>query len=368
MGASGSLFTATITLEPFMPARCWMAPEMPAAMYSSGATTLPVWPTCQSFGTQPASTAARLAPTAAPSSSASASTGLKSPFVPRPPETIARASVSSGRSLFTSLKPAWRVLRAPASTDTAAGCTAPFPSFAAAANSVGRIVNTFTGVVISTSASTFPAHIGRRKVTAAPSPPNPSTPVAIPASSFAAPRGKTSLPNAVAAAPTWVAPTAFARPATTGAYASASGCSSTGASAACTSAPNAASASVTGPIPLPSTARWSLPPVRFAISRPAWMAWRVAFRRLPFTCSATMRTFIARSRVLEDLRLLVKLLPELLDVRDLHAALAGGRLGQLLHDHLRREVHPERRGRQLPDLLLLRLHDPGERREPWLVE
>src|SRR3990170_2841295 len=68
---------ATITLDPFMPARCWMAPEMPAAMYSSGATTLPVWPTCQSFGTQPASTAARLAPPAAPSSSASASTSLK---------------------------------------------------------------------------------------------------------------------------------------------------------------------------------------------------------------------------------------------------------------------------------------------------
>ncbi len=25
--------------------RCWMAPEMPTAMYSSGATILPVWPT-----------------------------------------------------------------------------------------------------------------------------------------------------------------------------------------------------------------------------------------------------------------------------------------------------------------------------------
>jgi D-alanyl-D-alanine carboxypeptidase/D-alanyl-D-alanine-endopeptidase (penicillin-binding protein 4) len=44
-----------------------MAPEMPTAMYSSGATTLPVWPTCMSFGTKPASTAAREAPAAAPS-------------------------------------------------------------------------------------------------------------------------------------------------------------------------------------------------------------------------------------------------------------------------------------------------------------
>src|ERR671935_34253 len=61
-----------------------MAPEMPAAMYSLGATTFPVWPTCRSLGCQPASTTAREAPTAALSTSASALTGLKSPFVPRP--------------------------------------------------------------------------------------------------------------------------------------------------------------------------------------------------------------------------------------------------------------------------------------------
>ena len=34
IGASGSLLIATITLESFMPAKCWIAPEMPAAMYS----------------------------------------------------------------------------------------------------------------------------------------------------------------------------------------------------------------------------------------------------------------------------------------------------------------------------------------------
>ncbi len=121
MGASGSLFTATMTFEPFMPARCWMAPEMPTATYSSGATTLPVCPTCQSFGTQPASTAARLAPTAAPRSSASPSISLKSPLVPRPPETTTRASVSSGRALFTSLNSTKRVFRAAASTFTGSG-------------------------------------------------------------------------------------------------------------------------------------------------------------------------------------------------------------------------------------------------------
>ena len=34
-----------------IPVRCWIAPLMPTAMYSSGAMILPVWPTCSSFGT-----------------------------------------------------------------------------------------------------------------------------------------------------------------------------------------------------------------------------------------------------------------------------------------------------------------------------
>ena len=38
---------ATMHLESFMPARCWIAPEIPSAMYSSGATTFPVCPTCR---------------------------------------------------------------------------------------------------------------------------------------------------------------------------------------------------------------------------------------------------------------------------------------------------------------------------------
>ncbi len=45
MGASGSLLIATIVLESFIPARCWMAPEMPTAMYNSGARIFPVCPT-----------------------------------------------------------------------------------------------------------------------------------------------------------------------------------------------------------------------------------------------------------------------------------------------------------------------------------
>src|SRR5690606_26653047 len=42
IGASSSLLIAMIVLESFMPARCWIAPEMPTAIYSCGATILPV--------------------------------------------------------------------------------------------------------------------------------------------------------------------------------------------------------------------------------------------------------------------------------------------------------------------------------------
>lgn len=56
---------ATTHFESFMPAKCWTAPDIPTAMYKSGATTFPVCPTCISLGQNPASTAARDAPTAA---------------------------------------------------------------------------------------------------------------------------------------------------------------------------------------------------------------------------------------------------------------------------------------------------------------
>ena len=45
MGASGSLLIATMFFEPFMPTMCWVAPEMPHAIYTVGLTVLPVWPT-----------------------------------------------------------------------------------------------------------------------------------------------------------------------------------------------------------------------------------------------------------------------------------------------------------------------------------
>src|ERR1700689_916704 len=101
IGASASLLITMMVLEVCMPARCWMAPEMPTAMYSWGDTVLPVWPTWNACGYQPASTTARDAPTAAPSESASCSM-IPNPSadpMPRPPETTIEASDSSGRSL-----------------------------------------------------------------------------------------------------------------------------------------------------------------------------------------------------------------------------------------------------------------------------
>src|SRR3954463_15748491 len=70
MGAWASLWMATMFSEACMPTLCWIAPEMPAARYSFGATVLPVWPICAAYGYQPASTTARVAATAPPSAPA----------------------------------------------------------------------------------------------------------------------------------------------------------------------------------------------------------------------------------------------------------------------------------------------------------
>ena len=74
---------------------------------ATGATILPVWPTWRSLETKPASTAAREAPTAAPSRSARSYSSLKlSPlFIPRPPDTTILAPLSSGRSVLLSCWP-----------------------------------------------------------------------------------------------------------------------------------------------------------------------------------------------------------------------------------------------------------------------
>ncbi len=49
-GASGSLLTAMMQSESFMPAMCWKAPDMPMARYTFGFTVLPDVPTCRALG------------------------------------------------------------------------------------------------------------------------------------------------------------------------------------------------------------------------------------------------------------------------------------------------------------------------------
>src|SRR5207237_8630419 len=52
IGALASLLMATMFSEDCMPTLCWMAPEIPAARYSFGATVLPVCPICAAYGYQ----------------------------------------------------------------------------------------------------------------------------------------------------------------------------------------------------------------------------------------------------------------------------------------------------------------------------
>src|SRR3954467_6441931 len=101
IGAFGSLLIATITPELCIPTLCWIAPEIPHAMYSFGETVLPVCPTCVAYGYHPASTTARVAPTAPPSAFPHSSTSAKfsGPPSPRPPATMTSASSIEGPEL-----------------------------------------------------------------------------------------------------------------------------------------------------------------------------------------------------------------------------------------------------------------------------
>src|SRR5205809_4072353 len=84
-----------MTLEVRIPARCWIAPEMPTATYRVGLTVLPVCPTWSACGRHPASTTARDAPTAARPAKAAASASntlkLAGSLSPRPPDTTIRS-------------------------------------------------------------------------------------------------------------------------------------------------------------------------------------------------------------------------------------------------------------------------------------
>ena len=107
-------------------------------------------------------------------------------------------------------------------------------AFCGAANSVARTVTTLTLVVTSTVAMAFPAHIARLNWLG---PAIASTSEARPAPSFAATRGATSLPYAVAAITTSLAPTFFATSAAAAECVSASACSNEAPSTTCTGIP-----------------------------------------------------------------------------------------------------------------------------------
>uniref|UniRef100_A0A1A9V1T9 Uncharacterized protein n=1 Tax=Glossina austeni TaxID=7395 RepID=A0A1A9V1T9_GLOAU len=118
---------------------------------------------------QPASTAAREAPTAAPNLSAKSYNNLKlSPdFKPRPPETITLALVNSGRSDFVS---SWLTnsLREFAKSPDGAFSILPLPPAAAtAAKLVPRTVMTLTGSFERNVRIALPAYMVRTNVSSA---------------------------------------------------------------------------------------------------------------------------------------------------------------------------------------------------------
>jgi len=169
-GLEVTLLTATISLESFIPAKCCMAPDIPNAIYSSGATTLPVCPTCNEFSAYPASTAARDAPTAAPSASArgySVEANVSAFFNARPPDTTRVATPNSGRSDLVRVVFICCVGGFATSTGSRELAPTSAPSCEeAAGKAVGLTVKNLIGIDhdARTVDIAFPAYIGRVKV------------------------------------------------------------------------------------------------------------------------------------------------------------------------------------------------------------
>ena len=130
-----------------------------------GATILPVWPTCISFGTKPESTAALEAPIAAPNLSAIPSRREKfSPFcIPLPPEITISAEVNSGlsdsaTSSLTKEETPRSVVSEIVSTEAVP------PSLSEESKLVVLTVITFIESELCTVAIQLPAYIGLSKV------------------------------------------------------------------------------------------------------------------------------------------------------------------------------------------------------------
>src|SRR5262245_49113655 len=254
IGAFGSLLMATIVPEPCMPTLCWIAPEIPHAMYSFGETVLPVCPTCAAYGYHPESTTARVAATAPPSTSASSSqyekpSGLPSP---RPPATITSASSIDGPLAFsvrcsTSLA---RVEKSWNSVETS--FTSAEPPDSTGSNVPAR-TSASRGVELQpTSTSTESPSAGRTPTSSPPSARRSVRSQLRPASRRAASPAATSAASTEAANRTVSAPESR----TTASSASTRGCGSGVASASSSptytvDAPKAPAAAAAAPTPLP---------------------------------------------------------------------------------------------------------------------
>src|SRR5512141_999902 len=358
-----------MTLLSFIPARCWIAPLIPSAMYSSGATIFPVCPTCQSFGAHPASTAARDAPIAAFSRSASSSTSRKfsCALIPRPAETITRASVSSGRSDFVSCRETNAV--PPASAVTATFSKGAFaPPIAAASNAVCRTVNRSGLPDRDTVPIAFPAYIGRFTRSASPSFSRPTMSLARGASSIPDSRGMKSFPNVEAGANTAPYPIALTTSATAPAYVTARYFANADPSPSRTlRTPVPAATSATAATPSPRTSASTSPPMRPDSALAADTTDSVFFLKPPSWCSTTT-SMSAMYGLLKDLRLGFQLRHQLRDIRHPAASRPLLRRGVRENLHPRRRVHAQRRHRNDLLRLLLRLPAPGERRVPRLVQ
>ena len=132
---------------------------MPTAIYSSGATTLPVCPTCRELSAYPESTAALDAPIAAPNASASG-VSTESKFslflTPLPPDTIRLAVPNSGRSLFVSDSESHSEALA-VELETDASSSEADPDVSAGEKEAVRTVKTLMGSIDLTVASALPA-------------------------------------------------------------------------------------------------------------------------------------------------------------------------------------------------------------------
>src|SRR6266540_551054 len=284
---------ATMTLDVRIPARCWIAPEMPTATYSVGLTVFPVWPTWSAWGRHPASTTARDAPTAAlpPNAAASASSTLKfaGSLSPRPPDTTIGASATSRAPASAAL--IWRTITRPAATSSAAVSTVPALGRCTGVNTLGRSEMRAGRAVSFTLSNAFPAYTGRITVTVPSSTATSVTSCASGTPSRAATRGARSFPVAPAANTTAPYPPALTRAAIACAYPSGAYIPNAALVSVITwSAPKPPSWSVPRTGPAPRTSASTLPPSASAMRRaPVTTSWET-LRNAPSRCSSTART------------------------------------------------------------------------------